>query len=114
MTKRGIDLLQGTLEFLILETLKDGEARHGFAVLRWIRDASDGALQIEEGALYPALHRLERKGWVKTEWGLSEKNRKAKYYTMTRAGAKQVEQEEAHWGNYVDVVGRIISTAGAR
>jgi len=114
MARRAIELLQGTLEFLILETLKDGEAKHGFGVLRWIRDASEGALLIEEGALYPALHRLERKGWVETEWGLSEKNRKAKYYTLTSAGAKQVAREEASWGQYVDVVGRIITTAGAR
>ena len=113
MTKRGIDLLQGTLEFLILETLKDGEAKHGFGVLRWIRDASQGALEIEEGALYPALHRLERKGWVEAEWGLSEKNRKAKYYVLTSAGEKQLVREEVNWGQYVDIVGRIIATAGA-
>lgn len=113
MAKRSIDLLQGTLEFLILESLKHGDARHGFGVLRWIRDASDGALEIEEGALYPALHRLERKGWVESEWGLSEKNRRAKFYTITRMGEKQVVREEAHWSRYVDVVGRIIETAGA-
>lgn len=113
MTKRGIDLLQGTLEFLILETLKDGEPKHGFGVLRWIRDASHGALEIEEGALYPALHRLERKGWVEAEWGLSEKNRKAKYYALTSAGKKHLVREEVNWGNYVDLVGRIIATAGA-
>ena len=113
MGKKGIELLQGTLEFLILQALKDGDAKHGFGVLRWIRGASGGDLEIEEGALYPALHRLERKGWVQTEWGLSEKNRKAKYYTLTSTGAKQVEHEEASWSRYVDVVGRIISAAGA-
>jgi transcriptional regulator len=113
MAKKEIELLQGTLEFLILQTLKDGEARHGFAVLRWIRDASDGSLAIEEGALYPALHRLERKGWVEAEWGLSEKNRKAKFYTLTALGRRQVAQEEASWSQYVDVVGRIIAVAGA-
>lgn len=109
MGKRGIELLQGTLELLILEALKGGEATHGFGVLRWIRNASDGALEIEEGALYPALHRLERKGWVEAEWGVSEKNRKAKFYTITNAGADQVRREEASWGRYVEVVGRIIS-----
>lgn len=113
MAKGGMELLQGTLEFLILQTLKDGQAKHGFGVLRWIRDASQGALQIEEGALYPALHRLERKGWVEAEWGLSEKNRKAKYYALTPTGAKQATLEEANWGQYVDVVGRIIATAEA-
>lgn len=112
MTKRGVNLLQGTLEFLILEALKGGEARHGFAVLSWIRDASQGALEIEEGALYPALHRLERKGWLKSEWGLSEKNRKAKFYALTSAGEKHLAREEVNWGEYVDLVARIIATAG--
>ena len=114
MAKDGIELLQGTLEFLILQTLKGGDQRHGFGILRWIRDASEGALEIEEGALYPALHRLERKGWVESEWGQSEKNRKAKFYRLTPSGAKQVVREEASWSRYVDVVGRIISTAAAR
>ena len=114
MAKRDIELLQGTLEFLILETLKDGDKKHGFAILKWIREASLGALRIEEGALYPALHRLERKALVETEWGLSEKNRKAKFYCLTPTGAKQVAREETSWSMYVEVVGRIISTAAAR
>lgn len=114
MAKDGIELLQGTLEFLILQTLKDGDQKHGFGILRWIRDASEGALEIEEGALYPALHRLERKGWVEAEWGLSAKNRKAKYYRLTSQGGKQVTREEAGWRDYVEVVGRIIAAAGAR
>ena len=114
MSRRSIELLQGTLEFLILETLGDGEPKHGFSVLRWIRDASEGALTIEEGALYPALHRMERRGWIEAEWGLSEKNRKAKYYTLTADGRKHLGREEATWSNYVEVVGRIIATAGAR
>lgn len=104
-------LLQGTLEFLILQSLKGGDARHGFGVLRWIRDASDGALEIEEGALYPALHRLERKGWVASEWGLSEKNRRAKFYTLTRVGRTQVSRQEKDWSRYVDVVGRVLAVA---
>lgn len=106
-------LLQGTLEFLILQSLKGREARHGFGVLRWIRDASDGALEIEEGALYPALHRLERKGWVESEWGLSEKNRRAKFYTLTAVGRTQVTRQEADWSLYVDVVGRVLAVASA-
>lgn len=104
-------LLQGTLEFLILQSLKGGEARHGFGVLRWIRDASGGALEIEEGALYPALHRLERKGWVESEWGLSEKNRRAKFYTVTPVGREQSARQEADWTQYVDVVGRVVEVA---
>ncbi len=105
-------LLQGTLEFLILQSLKSGDARHGFGVLRWIRDASGGALEIEEGALYPALHRLERKGWVEAEWGVSEKNRRAKFYTVTAAGREQVVRQEADWSQYVDVIGRVVEVAG--
>lgn len=111
MSKRGVGLVQGTLEFLILQALKTGGPRHGFGVLRWIREASDGALDIEEGALYPALHRLERKAWVETEWGLSDKNRRAKYYTLTTAGRSQLSRQEADWSRYVDVVGRVMATA---
>ncbi len=113
MTKRGIDLIQGTLEFLILETLASGEPRHGFAVLHWIRDATQGSLTIEEGALYPALHRMERRGWVESEWGLSEKNRKAKYYTLTAEGRAHLAREEAGWREYVTAVNRIIEQAGS-
>jgi len=112
MTKHGIDLIQGTLEFLILQTLSTGEPRHGFGVLRWIRDATDGALTIEEGALYPALHRMERRGWLESEWGLSERNRKAKYYTLTDAGRSQLAREETGWREYVHAVSRIIEMAG--
>ncbi len=113
MTKRGIDLIQGTLEFLILQTLSSGEPRHGFGVLRWIRDATGGALSIEEGALYPALHRIERRGWVESEWGLSEKNRKARYYTLTTAGREHLAREETGWREYVRTVNRIIDLAGS-
>ena len=103
-----VGLLQGTLEFLILQSLRGDEERHGFGVLRWIRDASEGALQIEEGALYPALHRLERKGWVSSEWGLSEKNRRAKFYSLTGPGLRQLERQEADWAEYVEVVSRVL------
>lgn len=111
MTKRGIELIQGTLEFLILETVADGESRHGFGILRWITNATDGAMEIEEGALYPALHRMERKGWLASEWGLSEKNRKAKYYQITAAGRARLAQEEAGWIQYVEAVGKIMAQA---
>jgi len=113
MAPKKIDLLQGTLEFLILQALRSGEAVHGFGVLRWIRAASGGELEIEEGALYPALHRLEKKGWVEAEWGLSEKNRKAKFYTLTRVGRKQLDTQQTAWSRYVDVVDQVISTAEA-
>jgi PadR family transcriptional regulator, regulatory protein PadR len=112
MTRRGIDLIQGTLELLVLETLASGEARHGFGILAWIRDATHGSLTIEEGALYPALHRMERRGWLESEWGLSEKNRRAKYYTLTSAGRKHLASEERGWREYVAAVDLII--AGGR
>jgi PadR family transcriptional regulator PadR len=113
MTKRGLELIQGTLEFLILETFADGDPKHGFGVLRWITDATDGALSIEEGALYPALHRMERRGWLESEWGLSERNRKAKYYRITASGRKQLRKEEAGWREYVEAVAKVMAQAAA-
>jgi transcriptional regulator len=78
-------LLQGTLELLILKALSGGAA-HGYGIASWIEDATEDALRVEEGSLYPALHRMERKGWVEAEWGVSENNRKAKFYSLTAAG----------------------------
>ena len=95
-----IDVLPGTLEMLLLKTLSGGTAMHGFEVLGWIRDATDGQLVIEEGALYPALHRMEKRGWLTAEWGVSDKGRRAKYYGITRAGRKQLAREEAAWTRY--------------
>ncbi len=111
MSRRGLELIQGTLEFLILETLADGGARHGFGVLRWITTTTEGAFGIEEGALYPALHRMERRGWLESEWGLSEKNRRAKYYEITDLGREQLAREEAGWSEYVEAVGKIMKRA---
>jgi PadR family transcriptional regulator, regulatory protein PadR len=111
MTARDLQLMQGTLELLILSALADGDARHGFAVLRWLSAATEGALSIEAAALYPALHRMERRGWLESEWGLSENNRKAKYYSLTHAGRKRLEQEGAGWRRYVEAVGKIMSQA---
>lgn len=111
MTRRGVELIQGTLEFLILGTLADGESRHGFGILRWINDATDGRLTIEEGALYPALHRMERRGWLESDWGVSENNRRAKYYQLTAEGRRQLEKETTGWREYVEAVGKIIAGA---
>src|SRR5215208_1589216 len=80
--KPNVDLLQGTLDVLVLKTLSWG-AMHGYGIARWIQQVTDDVLQIEEGSLYPALHRMERKGWIEARWGLSENNRRAKYYTLT-------------------------------
>ena len=100
MTRRGIELIQGTLEFLILGALADGESRHGFGILRWITSVTEGAMSIEEGALYPALHRMERRGWLEAEWGLSEKKRKAKYYLITDLGRAALDDEKAVWSAF--------------
>lgn len=101
MPRPTVDVLQGTLELLVLKTLSRGDAHHGFEILRWLHDTTEGALLIEEGALYPALHRMERRGLVDGEWGISEKGRRAKYYRLTRAGRAALHEEEAQWLRYI-------------
>ncbi len=93
---RPTDLVQGTLDLLILKTIAL-EPMHGWAIAQRIRQVSNEVLQVQQGSLYPALHRLEQQGWIKAEWGESENNRKAKYYSLTRAGRKRLEQELASW-----------------
>lgn len=111
MSSDTIELVQGTLEFLILKTLSRGDSMHGFHILGWIREATDGALSIEEGSLYPALHRMEGRRWIEGRWGVSEKGRRAKYYRLTNAGRKQLIKQEKHWNEYVAAVGKIVATA---
>jgi transcriptional regulator len=101
-----MELLQGTLDGLILKALTWGPM-HGYGVARWLKDTSGDVFQIEEGALYPALHRMERKGWVESEWGLSDNNRRAKYYQLTEAGRKALRSERTEWTRYVEAVGRV-------
>jgi len=91
-----IDLLQGTLDLLILKTVAL-EAMHGWGIAQRIQQISKEVLQVQQGSLYPALHRLENQGWIQSEWGASDNNRRAKYYSLTRAGRKQLEREEAQW-----------------
>jgi len=105
-----LDLLQGTLDTLVLKTLSWGP-RHGYAVARWIKDTSDGTIQVEDRALYVALHRLEERGWVQSEWGLSENNRKAKYYELTPAGRRNLHQKAGEWTAYATAVFKILQTA---
>ncbi len=107
MRNKRLALLQGTLEHLVLQTLKQGETMHGFEVLEWIRSTTGGELVIEEGALYPALHRMERRGWLAAEWGVSPKGRRAKYYRLTKKGRAALANEEAKWGRYVEAVARL-------
>lgn len=110
MGREGLQLVQGTLDLLILEALR-GSAMHGFEVLRWLYETSGEALTIEEGSLYPALHRMEQRGWIESEWGISEKGRRAKYYQLATAGKKQLAREEKNWLEYVTVVDRIVTAA---
>lgn len=105
-----MDLLQGTLDVLILKTLSWGPL-HGYAVVRWIAQRTEDALRIEEGALYPALHRMEQKGWIEAEWGVSENNRRAKFYRLTDEGRRQLNAEAESWQRYADAVGRVLQTA---
>lgn len=111
MTRTNIPVVQGTLELLVLKALANGDALHGFGVLAWLRGASDGELEIEEGALYPALHRMERKRWISGEWGVSEKGRRARYYTLTRAGRAELVRAEGRWTRYIDVWQRIVAAS---
>ena len=106
-----LDLLRGTLDLLILRTLSWGPM-HGLAVLRWIEQATGERLQIEEGALYPALHRMEQRGWLEAEWGYTDKNRRAKYYRLSRAGRAQLAAELSKWSRYTEAVGLLLAAEG--
>lgn len=104
-----MDLLQGTVDVLILKTLT-WAPMHGYQVSRAIREVTEGALNLEEGTLYPALHRLESKGLVTTDWGLSENNRRAKYYRLTDQGARVLDERSARWERYAQAVSRLLAT----
>jgi PadR family transcriptional regulator, regulatory protein PadR len=108
-----LDLLRGTLDLLILKTLSWGPM-HGLAVTRWIEQVTGARLQIEEGALYPALHRMEQKGWLDAEWGYTDANRKAKFYRLTADGRKQLAAELSKWSRYTEAVQLVITAEGAR
>jgi PadR family transcriptional regulator, regulatory protein PadR len=110
MSEDSLNLLQGTLDVLVLKALIFGP-QHGYAVARWIRETTDGTLQVEEGALYTALHRLEKRRWLSSEWGLSENNRRAKFYLLTAEGRKQLAASEQSWIRYAEAVFKILRTA---
>ena len=103
-------LLQGTLDVLVLKALVLGP-RHGYAVATWIRETSGETLNVEDRALYVALHRLEDRGWVESEWGLSENNRKAKYYELTARGRAQLRAETTRWTQYAEAVFKVLRAA---
>lgn len=110
MTNKHIDLPQGTLDLLILKTLAL-EPQHGWAISERIEQVSSEVLSIKQGSLYPALHRLERRGWIKAKWATTENNRQAKYYELTKSGRKQLADEEAAWRKLTAAVGQILETA---
>jgi PadR family transcriptional regulator PadR len=110
MAAKPMDLLQGTLDVLILRTLA-WNAMHGYAVSRWIHERTDGTLEIEDAPLYKALHRLEHTGCVDAEWGLSENNRRARYYSLTARGRKQLKAEESAWRRYAAAVFKVLEPA---
>ncbi len=111
MPKAPLDLLQGTLDLLILKTLSWGPA-HGYAIARWIQQLTGEVLQVGEGSLYPALHRLEEREWIVAEWRLSKHNRRAKFYRLTAAGRQQLGAETAGWLRFVDAVGKVLRATG--
>ena len=109
MAPERIDLPQGTLDLLILRTLSLGP-QHGWAISERVQQVSSEVLRIQQGSLYPALHRLERRGWIKAKWGTSENNRRAKYYELTRAGHKQLEAETDSWRKLTAAVAQVLES----
>ena len=111
MSRQRNDILQGTLVLLILKTLTAQGRMHGYALTAYIQRVSADLLRVEEGSLYPALHRMEQDGWLKAEWGTTEKNREAKFYAITAAGRKQLSLEEESWARLRDGVQRVLRYA---
>jgi PadR family transcriptional regulator, regulatory protein PadR len=110
MADKRIDLPQGTLDLLILKTLSF-EPQHGWAISERLQQISTGVVQVQQGSLYPALHRLERRGWIKATWAASENNRNAKYYELTRTGRRQLETDTEAWRTLARTIGQILDTA---
>jgi PadR family transcriptional regulator len=108
-----IELLQGTLDLIVLQTLRPGPA-HGYAISQAINAGSGEAFKVETGSLYPALHRLEKQGWVAAEWGTSDHNQRVKYYQLTAAGRKQLASERSRWAQFVDAMASLMSPMAQR
>jgi transcriptional regulator len=111
MAKSRTDILQGTLDLLVLKTLETLGPRHGWGIARRIEQVSNDVLFVNQGTLYPALIRLEQRGWIKSKWGVSENNRRAKFYSLTKSGTQQLEVETANWEEMVNIVGRVLRGA---
>ncbi len=105
------DQLQGTLDLLVLRTLATGGRMHGYAITERVEQTSRAVLRIEAGSLYPALHRMEEAGWVQSDWGTSENNRKARFYTITAKGMRRLDEEQEHWSALTQAVGRVLRLA---
>ena len=110
MAQGEVGLLQGTLDFLILKTLSRG-SMHGFQIARWIQSVTEGVLRVEEGTLYPALHRLDRKGLIAGEWGVSDRGRRARFYRLTVAGERVLLREARDWSRFASAVARVVEAA---
>ena len=108
MPKHSNDRLQGTLDLLVLKTLASRGRMHGYGITLHVQQVSDAALRLEEGSLYPALHRMTQAGWLRSEWGVSENNRRARYYSITPSGRKQLAREEQSWAALTGAVGRVL------
>lgn len=113
MGNSSLNLLKGTLDVLVLKALAAGPL-HGYAVARWIQEITDDALEVQEGVLYPALHRLERQGHVRAEWGVSDTNRKVKHYQLTDAGREELESREGDWARYSAAMDKALAAGGGR
>jgi PadR family transcriptional regulator PadR len=110
MTRKQMSLLQGTLDVLVMKAVVH-EARHGYGVAEWIRQVTDGALEVEDGALYTSLHRMEKRNWLASEWGVSENNRRAKYYVLTSGGLEELQKAEGDWDRYAEAVFKVLRTS---
>ena len=113
MTQPRSDVLQGTLDLMVLKTLDTLGAMHGYGIAQRIQQVSENLLQLNQGTLYPALLRLEQKGWIASKWGTSENNRRARFYSLTRAGKKQLAREAQDWQRIVGVMGRVLGAEEA-
>ncbi len=109
MSRRQMNLLQGTLDVLVLKALAHSP-RHGYGVAEWVRRTTDGTLRIEDGALYTSLHRMEKRGWITAEWGISENNRRAKYYSLREAGRAELARASGSWARYADAVFKVLGS----
>jgi len=112
MFEKESGLLQGTVELLVLKTLSWGPM-HGYGIASWIESATDDVLRVEEGSLYPALYRMTRKKWIKAQWGVTENNRRAKYYHLTAEGRRQFREQTSGWRRFADAVDQAINTKAA-